>query len=137
MDKNANIIDIVGGDSFLIDHLLALGYQNITILDISDKAIEKAKNRLGNKSNLVKWIVTDITTFTTNTMYDVWHDRAIFHLLSKKKLHFLLSNRISDRTYNIEENRLMNYNRSLFVSLEEIENVFNSNKSKKLELTLN
>lgn len=82
IDKNANIIDVGGGDSFLVDHLIALGYLNITVLDISKNAIEKAKNRLGDKANLVKWIITDITTFKPSEKYDVWHDRAVFHFLT-------------------------------------------------------
>lgn len=75
------IIDIGGGDSLLADHLLELGYQDITVLDISENAIEKAKLRLGNKASLVKWIVSDITTFKPTETYDFWHDRATFHFL--------------------------------------------------------
>lgn len=82
IDKNADIIDIGGGDSFLVDHLLALGYQNITVLDISENAIEKAKNRLGEKAGQVKWIVSDITAFKSSEKYDVWHDRAVYHFLT-------------------------------------------------------
>lgn len=82
IDKNADIIDIGGGDSFLVDHLLALGYQNITVLDISENAIEKAKNRLGEKAGQVKWIVADITAFKSSEKYDVWHDRAVYHFLT-------------------------------------------------------
>ncbi|MDY7396054.1 class I SAM-dependent methyltransferase [Aureibaculum sp. 2210JD6-5] len=84
IDKNANIIDIGGGDSFLVDNLLELGYQNITILDISEKAIEKVKNRLGNKANLVEWIVKDISSFYPAEKYEVWHDRAAFHFLTSE-----------------------------------------------------
>ena len=82
ISKNANIIDVGGGDSFLVDHLLALGYQNITVLDISEAAIERAKKRLAEKANLVEWIVSDITHFTPTKNYDVWHDRAAFHFLT-------------------------------------------------------
>lgn len=85
ISKNAKIIDIGGGDSYLVDHLLALGYQNVTVLDISEKAIEKAKNRLGVNANLVKWIVTDVTNFIPIEKYDVWHDRAAFHFLTNEK----------------------------------------------------
>ncbi|MCD6063217.1 MAG: Methyltransferase type 12 [Flavipsychrobacter sp.] len=80
--KDARIIDIGGGDSKLVDFLLAEGYQNITVLDISENAIARAKKRLGEKSNLVKWIVSDITEFTPAETYDVWHDRATFHFLT-------------------------------------------------------
>ncbi len=78
----AKIIDIGGGDSFFVDHLLALGYENISVLDISFSALEKAKIRLGEKASKVKWIVSDITTFETDEKYDFWHDRAAFHFLT-------------------------------------------------------
>ncbi|MFZ6023893.1 MAG: class I SAM-dependent methyltransferase [Bacteroidota bacterium] len=79
---SAKIIDICGGDSLLVDHLLMLGYTDITVLDISATAIEKAKQRLGEKWKSVKWIITDITKFDPTEKYDVWHDRAAFHFLS-------------------------------------------------------
>lgn len=79
--KDDAIIDIGGGDSYLVDHLLKLGYTNLTVLDISANAIGRAKKRLGNKANLVKWIVSDITEFQPTTNYDIWHDRAAFHFL--------------------------------------------------------
>ena len=82
LPKTAKIIDIGGGDSFLVDYLLDLGYQDISVLDISTSAIEKAKLRLGEKSNKVKWIVTDITLFKPTEQYDFWHDRAAFHFLT-------------------------------------------------------
>lgn len=81
---NAKIIDIGGGDSYLVDHLLDLGYQNITVLDISDAAIERAKQRLGNRNKAVKWIVADVATFKPTENYDFWHDRAAFHFLTQE-----------------------------------------------------
>jgi SAM-dependent methyltransferase len=80
--KTANIIDIGGGDSKLVDFLLDEGYENITVLDISDAALQRAKARLGDKSNKVTWIVSDITEFAPAHKYDVWHDRATFHFLT-------------------------------------------------------
>jgi SAM-dependent methyltransferase len=80
--KTAKIIDIGGGDSFLVDHLLDLGYLDITVLDISEAAIERAKKRLGERSNTVKWIVSDASNFTPTEKYDIWHDRAAFHFLT-------------------------------------------------------
>lgn len=77
----AKVIDIGGGDSFLVDHLLDLGYQDISVLDISASAIERAKQRLGNRAEQVKWIVSDVTTFQPTEKYDFWHDRAAFHFL--------------------------------------------------------
>ncbi len=82
LGKEAKIIDIGGGDSHLVDFLLEDGYENITVLDISAKALEKAKQRLGNKAERVKWIATDITAFEPNENYDIWHDRAAFHFLT-------------------------------------------------------
>lgn len=80
--KCAAIIDIGGGDSKLVDYLLEDGYTNITVLDISEAAINKAKARLGEKASLVSWIVSDIRNFTPTTKYDIWHDRAAFHFLT-------------------------------------------------------
>jgi len=79
----AKIIDIGGGDSYFIDHLLDLGYQDITVLDISETAIERAKERLGDRAKKVKWIVEDVTQFSPGEQYDFWHDRAAFHFLTQ------------------------------------------------------
>jgi SAM-dependent methyltransferase len=82
LSKTAKIIDIGGGDSKLVDFLLEAGYDHITVLDISEKALERAKNRLGKKAEKVNWIVSDITEFKPETDYDIWHDRATFHFLT-------------------------------------------------------
>ena len=82
LNKDARIIDIGGGDSKLVDYLLEEEYKNITVLDISEKAIAKAKKRLGEKASKVNWIVSDITEFEPDTSFDVWHDRATFHFLT-------------------------------------------------------
>lgn len=82
--KTAKIIDIGGGDSFLVDHLLDLGYKDITVLDISAIAIDKAKQRLGDRENHVKWIVSDAAHFKPTETYDFWHDRAAFHFLTEE-----------------------------------------------------
>lgn len=84
LTKSAKLIDIGGGDSRLVDFLLDEGFENITVLDISSKALEKAKQRLGDKAGKVHWIVSDITEFQPDTTYDVWHDRAAFHFLTNK-----------------------------------------------------
>lgn len=78
----AKIIDIGGGDSRLVDCLLDLGYQDITVLDISAAAIERAKARLGVAAAQVHWIVSDIEDFVPQRTYDLWHDRATFHFLT-------------------------------------------------------
>jgi hypothetical protein len=85
LDKSASIIDIGGGDSLLVDFLLDLGSTNISVLDISAHAIERAKVRLGEKASLVKWIVSDINEFEPTEIYDLWHDRAAFHFLTNPK----------------------------------------------------
>ncbi|MBT8327483.1 MAG: class I SAM-dependent methyltransferase [Bacteroidia bacterium] len=84
LDPSVSIIDIGGGDGNFVDHLLELGYQNITVLDISEAAIERAKSRLGSKAKNVKWIVSDILEFKPNQMYNLWHDRAVFHFLTSE-----------------------------------------------------
>lgn len=82
---SAQIIDVGGGDSFLVDHLLDLGYQNVSVLDISAVAIERAKQRLGERAKDVTWIVSDITQFEPTEEYDFWHDRAAFHFLTDEQ----------------------------------------------------
>jgi trans-aconitate methyltransferase len=84
MPKTAKIIDIGGGDSHLVDFLLDEGFENITVLDISENALKKAQKRLGDKAKNVHWIVSDITKFKPKMQYDVWHDRATFHFLTEK-----------------------------------------------------
>lgn len=85
LTKKSKIIDIGGGDSKLIDFLLAEGFENITVLDISEKAIEKAKARLGIHAEKVKWVVSDITEFEPKETFEVWHDRATFHFLTSQE----------------------------------------------------
>ena len=81
----ANIIDIGGGDSHLVDALVEKGFQNIWVLDISANALEKAKQRLGGKANQVHWIATDVTEFIPPVQFDFWHDRAAFHFLTNEE----------------------------------------------------
>ena len=77
--KSAKIIDIGGGDSKLVDYLLKEGFTDVSVLDISESAIQRAKDRLGANASKVKWIASDILDFHPTTKYDVWHDRAAFH----------------------------------------------------------
>ena len=84
-NKNARIIDVGGGASTLVDHLLKLGYVNLAVLDISGKAIEIVKNRLAAQASMVELHVDDITQFTPPHTYDIWHDRAVFHFLTDKE----------------------------------------------------
>lgn len=84
LPKDASIIDIGGGDSFLVDNLIKQGYSNITVLDISAKAIERAQNRLGELAQKVTWIESDVNDFQPDNKFDFWHDRAAFHFLTDK-----------------------------------------------------
>ena len=81
----AKIIDVGGGDSLFVDHLLDQGYQDITVLDISEAALQRAQHRLGDRATKVKWIVDDAATFATTEKYDFWHDRAAFHFLTQER----------------------------------------------------
>lgn len=82
-DPFASIIDVGGGESTLVDDLLEFGYRNVSILDISETAIDVSKRRIGERSALVTWIAADITQVELpSQQYDVWHDRAVFHFLT-------------------------------------------------------
>lgn len=85
LPKTAAIIDVGGGESRLVDFLLNEGFTDITVLDISEQALQKAKERLGDKAHAVQWIVCDITEFAPSRKYDVWHDRATFHFLTQEE----------------------------------------------------
>jgi 2-polyprenyl-3-methyl-5-hydroxy-6-metoxy-1,4-benzoquinol methylase len=81
---SASIIDVGGGESTLVDDLLARGHGNITVLDVSRTAIEVTKKRLGLAAEQVQWLVADVTRAElSNSAYDVWHDRAVFHFLTE------------------------------------------------------
>lgn len=84
LNKSSKIIDVGGGDSLLVDFLLKEGFEDITVLDISESALQKAKTRLGDLSKKVKWIASDITSFIPEREYDLWHDRAVFHFLTSE-----------------------------------------------------
>jgi trans-aconitate methyltransferase len=77
------IIDIGGGASLLADHLLGLGYRDVTVLDISRAALEQAQSRLGDRSKQLNWIEADVTRFKPARQYGLWHDRAAFHFLTE------------------------------------------------------
>lgn len=83
--KDAKIIDIGGGDSYFIDSLIDKEFTNLHLLDISAKAIERIKNRLGEKAKNVTFIVSSSIDFEPETTFDFWHDRASFHFLTDKK----------------------------------------------------
>lgn len=78
----ASIIDVGGGTSMLVDHLLKAGYRDITVLDIARTAILQAQTRLGDRSQQVIWVEGDITSYSPVQTFDIWHDRAVFHFLT-------------------------------------------------------
>lgn len=84
VDKSAQIIDIGGGASTLVDHLLAANYEQVTVLDVSAEALAIARQRLGEQAHSATWIQADITqAVLPEQHYDLWHDRAVFHFLNR------------------------------------------------------
>src|SRR5215469_10548651 len=84
--RSASIIDVGGGESTLVDDLLARGYENITVLDISQTAVDANRERLGPFADRVHWIISDITKVELESAaYDLWHDRAVFHFLTASR----------------------------------------------------
>jgi cyclopropane fatty-acyl-phospholipid synthase-like methyltransferase len=84
LDKQAELIDIGGGDSRLVDFLLDMGFERITVLDISASALKRAQHRLGKQAGKINWIEADICDFQPTIQYDYWHDRAAFHFLTQE-----------------------------------------------------
>ena len=82
-DLSASIIDVGGGASTLVDDLILKGYCNVTVLDISQAALDVAKKRLSNSAEAVRWLRADVaqSNFPAGS-FDVWHDRAVFHFLT-------------------------------------------------------
>lgn len=77
------ILDVGGGTSLLTDCLLNEGFRDLTVLDISAAALEKDRRRLGADASKVAWIEQDITRFKPDRNYALWHDRALFHFLTR------------------------------------------------------
>lgn len=84
-DRMSRILDVGGGASVLVDHLLALGYTQPAVLDLSEAALARARERLGSGASAVNWIVGDVTREPALGCYDVWHDRAVFHFLIEEE----------------------------------------------------
>jgi SAM-dependent methyltransferase len=80
--QTAAILDVGGGASTLVDHLLGAGYSDISVLDIAESALNRARIRLGDLAARVTWIEADITRFQPSRAYMIWHDRAVFHFLT-------------------------------------------------------
>ncbi len=81
--RDASILDVGGGASVLVDRLLAQGFEDIEVLDIAGHALAVAQQRLGEKADQVLWHVGDITQFQSERQIGLWHDRAVFHFLTK------------------------------------------------------
>ncbi len=84
-EENSAIIDIGGGSSVLIDQLLDADFGDVTVLDISERALVGSKERLGARAAEVRWIVSDILAWAPARSYDIWHDRAAFHFLTDER----------------------------------------------------
>jgi len=81
-DSRGRVVDVGGGQSFLVDRLLDAGFEHVSVLDISQTAIDATKARLGQRASQVEWIVEDITKRDAIGEFDVWHDRAVFHFIT-------------------------------------------------------
>ncbi len=82
--KSSSVIDIGGGDSSLVDKLLEMGFTDITVLDISSKALKRAQDRLKEKAKNVDWICADIRDLQSDKRFDIWHDRALLHFITSE-----------------------------------------------------
>ena len=85
LNLNTSIIDIGAGKSFLADNLLDLGYNDITILDISRNALNEVTRRVGKKNHKIKCIESNVIDLSSGQKYDVWHDRAVFHFITNNQ----------------------------------------------------
>jgi ubiquinone/menaquinone biosynthesis C-methylase UbiE len=81
----APIIDVGGGASNLVDALLEKGYSNITVMDISEAALNASRARLGELAERVRWITADVAAFEPDRRFALWHDRALFHFMTRRK----------------------------------------------------
>lgn len=82
VEPNQPVIDVGGGASLLVDRLLAAGFGDLTVLDISGAALEHAQKRLGARASAITWTQSDVTVFKPARSYALWHDRAVFHFLT-------------------------------------------------------
>ena len=80
----AAVIDVGGGASRLPDRLLEAGYQDVTVLDLSEQALSLSRSRLGARAGDISWQVADVTLWLAERRYDLWHDRAVFHFLTER-----------------------------------------------------
>lgn len=85
LSPHAPILDVGGGDSYLSDHLLKSGFTDLTVLDISGAALQRARERHGREAEKICWVESDILEFTPPRQYTLWHDRATFHFLTESR----------------------------------------------------
>jgi SAM-dependent methyltransferase len=83
-DPTDSIIDVGAGASRLVDHLLAAGYRDLTVVDVAAGALDQTRARLGPDADLVEWVVGDVTTLELGRRFDLWHDRAVLHFLVER-----------------------------------------------------
>lgn len=83
LEPDAPLIDVGGGASVLVDHLLDLGYRDLTVLDLSGAALACSRTRLGGRASLVHWMEADLLEFRPTRQYALWHDRALFHFMTE------------------------------------------------------
>jgi len=94
---SSSIIDVGGGESTLADDLVSRGYQNVTVLDISETAVNVSKQRMGEAGDHVQWLVADVLATELKPLaYDVWHDRAVFHFLTtmEQRIAYVQTSRV-------------------------------------------
>jgi ubiquinone/menaquinone biosynthesis C-methylase UbiE len=83
LPKSASVVDVGGGESTLVDDLVADGFTAVTVLELSSKALDVARSRMGTKASDVRWISADVLDHPFEpASVDVWHDRAVFHFLT-------------------------------------------------------
>lgn len=81
LPRDAKIVDVGGGASRLVDALLDAGYSDLAVVDIAEAALARTRARLGARADRVRWIASDLTSWTPDAMFDLWHDRAVFHFM--------------------------------------------------------
>jgi len=95
VDPHAAVIDLGGGASVVVDHLLAQGFTDVSVLDVSRVALDRTQARLGTDADRVTWLHRDIFDWTPHRRYDLWHDRAVFHFLINEDEHQVYARALS------------------------------------------
>lgn len=96
LSQDAPIIDVGGGASRLVDHLLNSGFTDLTLLDLAGQALERTRQRLGPRAENVTFIEHDILTVELPKTYTLWHDRAVFHFLTEPEQRLAYRRRLLD-----------------------------------------